>query len=51
MTDYRTARLTRLSLTGFRNYSTLTLPMAARMVAFVGPNGAGKTNILEAISF
>jgi len=51
MTEFRTARLTRLSLTGFRNYASLTLPVSAKMVAFVGPNGAGKTNILEAISF
>ncbi len=51
MTEFRTARLTRLSLTGFRNYTTLTLPLTAKLVAFVGPNGAGKTNILEAISF
>jgi len=51
MTAFRTAQLTRLSLTGFRNYSSLTLRLSARMVAFVGANGAGKTNILEAISF
>jgi len=51
MTEFRTARLTRLSLTDFRNYASLTLPLSAMMAAFVGPNGAGKTNILEAISF
>ncbi|PVB61274.1 DNA replication/repair protein RecF [Labrenzia sp. 011] len=51
MTEFRTAQLTRLSLTGFRNYATLTLPIGAKLVALVGPNGAGKTNILEAISF
>ena len=51
MTDFRTARLTRLSLTGFRNYETLSLNLSAKLVAFVGANGAGKTNILEAISF
>ncbi len=51
MTEFRTAQLTRLSLTGFRNYAALSLSLSSRMTAFVGPNGAGKTNILEAISF
>ncbi|MBN9672755.1 DNA replication/repair protein RecF [Roseibium aggregatum] len=51
MTEFRTAQLTRLSLTDFRNYATLTLPLSSTMTAFVGPNGAGKTNILEAVSF
>ncbi|POF33962.1 DNA replication/repair protein RecF [Roseibium marinum] len=51
MTEFRTAQLTRLSLTGFRNYATLALPLGAKLIALVGPNGAGKTNILEAISF
>ncbi|WP_299476729.1 DNA replication/repair protein RecF [uncultured Roseibium sp.] len=51
MSEFRTARLTRLSLTDFRNYTHLIMPIAANMVAFVGANGAGKTNILEAISF
>lgn len=51
MTEYRSARLTRLRLTGFRNYAALSINLSAKMVAFVGANGAGKTNILEAISF
>ncbi|KZM50783.1 DNA replication/repair protein RecF [Labrenzia sp. OB1] len=51
MTEFRTAQLTRLSLTGFRNYAALTLPLSAKLTALVGPNGAGKTNILESISF
>lgn len=51
MTEFRTAQLTRLSLTGFRNYTSLSIDLAAKLVAFVGANGAGKTNILEAISF
>jgi len=51
MTEFRTAQLTRLSLTGFRNYAALSLDLSAKLVAFVGANGAGKTNILEAISF
>jgi DNA replication and repair protein RecF len=51
MSDHRTARLTRLSLTGFRNHASLTLEISSSLVALVGPNGAGKTNILEAVSF
>jgi DNA replication and repair protein RecF len=51
MTAPRSARLTRLTLTGFRNYATMGIGLSAGMVAFVGANGAGKTNILEAISF
>ncbi len=42
--------LSRLSLTDFRNYTSLSLEPGSRMVAFVGENGAGKTNLLEAIS-
>ncbi|CTQ54664.1 DNA replication and repair protein RecF [Roseibium album] len=51
MTEFRTALLTRLSLTDFRNYTALKLSFSGKLIAFVGPNGAGKTNILEAISF
>lgn len=51
MSEYRSARLTRLTLTGFRNYTSLTIDLSAKLVTFVGVNGAGKTNILEAISF
>lgn len=51
MSEFRTAQVTRLTLTDFRNYTALTLNISASMVAFVGANGAGKTNILEAISF
>jgi DNA replication and repair protein RecF len=46
----REARLTRLAITDFRNYSSATLKTAARHVVLTGPNGAGKTNILEAVS-
>lgn len=42
--------LTRLSLTDFRNYTTLTLPLEGRHVCLYGANGSGKTNLLEAIS-
>lgn len=42
--------LTRLSLTDFRNYSHLTLPLDQRHVCLYGSNGSGKTNLLEAVS-
>ena len=43
-------RLTRLTLSAFRNYAALTWQPAARITAVFGPNGSGKTNLLEAIS-
>ncbi len=43
-------RLTRLKLTEFRNYSSLTWRPAARLSVITGPNGSGKTNLLEAVS-
>ena len=43
-------RLTRLVLTQFRNYSTLTWQPSARVQILTGPNGTGKTNLLEAVS-
>ncbi|OPF95700.1 DNA replication/repair protein RecF [Rhodopseudomonas palustris] len=45
------ARITRLTLTHFRNYRGASLTTTADQVVLVGPNGAGKTNCLEAISF
>jgi DNA replication and repair protein RecF len=42
--------LTRLSLTGFRNYAELSWRPMGRVVVLHGPNGSGKTNLLEAIS-
>ncbi|KAA5800905.1 DNA replication/repair protein RecF [Alkalicaulis satelles] len=42
--------VTRLKLTGFRNYASLDLSLDARPVALTGPNGAGKTNLVEAVS-
>jgi DNA replication and repair protein RecF len=42
--------VTRLVLTEFRNYQSLTLEVPAQSVVLTGPNGAGKTNLLEAIS-
>lgn len=42
--------LTRLKLTDFRNYPTLTWQPAARIAVLYGANGSGKTNLLEAVS-
>jgi DNA replication and repair protein RecF len=44
-------RITRLTLTHFRNYRAAGLATRGDLVVLVGPNGAGKTNCLEAISF
>ncbi len=43
--------VTRLKLTGFRNYASLDLRLETRPVALFGANGAGKTNLVEAVSF
>ena len=43
-------RLTRLTLTQFRSYETLTWRPGAKLSVVTGPNGSGKTNLLEAIS-
>ena len=43
-------QLTRLTLTEFRNYPSLTWRPAARLAVITGPNGSGKTNLLEAVS-
>lgn len=43
-------RITRLTLTNFRNHARTDLRFTEPLVVFTGPNGAGKTNILEAIS-
>lgn len=43
-------RITRLSLTDFRNYSAATIHTGAPNCVFHGPNGSGKTNLLEALS-
>ena len=45
------AAVRRLSLTDFRNYTTLRLELDTRPVVLTGANGAGKTNLLEAVSF
>ena len=41
--------LSALSLTNFRNYRSVTLPLTQGLTIFTGPNGAGKSNILEAM--
>jgi DNA replication and repair protein RecF len=43
-------RISRLTLTDFRNYRDLRLEAEAGTLVFTGPNGAGKTNLLEAVS-
>lgn len=43
-------RLSRLTLSQFRNYGALTWRPGARVAAIFGPNGGGKTNLLEAVS-
>jgi DNA replication and repair protein RecF len=42
--------LSRLTLTDFRNYKTLTWQPGQRLAVVTGPNGSGKTNLLESIS-
>jgi DNA replication and repair protein RecF len=43
-------RITRITLTDFRNYASLRLDPPTGLIALAGANGAGKTNLLEAIS-
>ena len=40
-----------LSLTDFRSYGQVEVPLEAGITVFVGPNGVGKTNIVEAIGY
>jgi DNA replication and repair protein RecF len=40
-----------LSLTDFRSYDNLELPLAPGISVFQGPNGHGKTNLAEAIGY
>lgn len=42
--------VTRLKLTGYRNYDQCALAFDARHVVLTGDNGAGKTNLMEAVS-
>ncbi|MFT3989109.1 DNA replication/repair protein RecF [Aestuariivirga sp.] len=50
MAAAKSLKLTRLTLTDFRNYAGLRLETDKSLIALSGPNGAGKTNLLEAIS-
>lgn len=43
--------ISKLLLTNFRNYASLSLTLGPGPVVFTGENGAGKTNLLEAVSF
>ncbi len=40
-----------LSLTDFRSYEQVELPLDEGVTALVGPNGQGKTNLVEAIGY
>lgn len=40
-----------LSLTDFRSYPHVELPLEPGITALVGPNGQGKTNLVEAIGY
>jgi DNA replication and repair protein RecF len=51
MATHGSARIRRLTLTGFRSYRSAALTVDRDLVVLVGPNGAGKTNLIEAVSF
>ncbi|NHC47401.1 DNA replication/repair protein RecF [Motilibacter aurantiacus] len=40
-----------LSLTDFRSYPEVEVPLEPGTTAFVGPNGQGKTNLVEAVGY
>jgi DNA replication and repair protein RecF len=40
-----------LSLTDFRSYAQVELPLEPGITALVGPNGQGKTNLVEAVGY
>jgi len=50
MTQSAGPYIRKLTLTDFRNYSTLALDLKSGMIVLSGENGAGKTNLLEAVS-
>jgi DNA replication and repair protein RecF len=50
VTSKASHRLTRITLTDYRNYAALRLDPPPGLIALAGANGAGKTNLLEAIS-
>ncbi|MFF3765988.1 DNA replication/repair protein RecF [Streptomyces sp. NPDC001922] len=40
-----------LSLSDFRSYARVEVPLEPGVTAFVGPNGQGKTNLVEAVGY
>jgi DNA replication and repair protein RecF len=44
-------RVTTLSITDFRNYSTAEISLRPGVTVFLGSNGQGKTNIVEAVHY
>jgi DNA replication and repair protein RecF len=50
VTTLHSHRITRITLTDYRNYAALRLDPPSGLIALAGANGAGKTNLLEAIS-
>ncbi|MGB3897885.1 MAG: DNA replication/repair protein RecF [Mesorhizobium sp.] len=50
MAEKSGTHITRLTLTNFRNYASVSLDLRPGAVVFTGDNGAGKTNLLEAVS-
>lgn len=40
-----------LSLTGFRSYDAVDIPLTPGVTVLVGPNGVGKTNVAEAVRY
>jgi len=47
----RNIEIVSLSLTNYRNYSSISLPFSQEIVVITGLNGAGKTTILDAIYY
>lgn len=43
--------VSRLSLTDFRNYTSVDLPLVSGPNLFVGDNGQGKTNLVESLGY
>lgn len=43
--------LAHLSLTDFRSYTQVEVPLEPGVTVFVGPNGQGKTNLVEAVAY
>ena len=44
-------RVSHLSLTDFRSYPAVEVPLEPGVTAFIGPNGQGKTNLVEALHY